>query len=117
MAPAFAQSNSPPKVGTTPMTTSPGAPSATGPGTTSTSTPTTTTTGATATTTTTTAPKTALTNINTASAAELDKLPQIGKARSAAIIKGRPYKAPDDLLTKKILSKGVFDKIKDKIAV
>jgi DNA uptake protein ComE-like DNA-binding protein len=64
-----------------------------------------------------TAPATSLTNINTASAADLDKLPQIGKARAAAIIKGRPYAAPDDLLSKKVLSKGVFDKIKDKITI
>ncbi len=63
------------------------------------------------------APALALTNINTASAADLDKLPQIGKARAAAIIKGRPYTAPDDLVNKKVLSKGVFDKIKDKITI
>ena len=56
-----------------------------------------------------------MTNINTASATELDKLPQIGRARAAAIIKGRPYRTTDDLLTKKVLSKGVFERIKDKI--
>jgi DNA uptake protein ComE-like DNA-binding protein len=60
---------------------------------------------------------TSLTNINSASAEDLDKLPQIGKVRAASIIKGRPYKATDDLLTKKVLSKGVFEKIKDKITV
>ncbi len=61
------------------------------------------------------APMTGMTNINTASAADLDKLPMIGKRRAASIIKGRPYKTTDDLLTKKVLTKGVFDKIKDKI--
>jgi DNA uptake protein ComE-like DNA-binding protein len=71
----------------------------------------------TATTPTATMPAAGMTNINTASAADLDKLPQIGKARAAAIIKGRPYTTPDDLVSKKVLSKGVFDKIKDKITI
>ncbi len=61
------------------------------------------------------APVTGLTNINTATVADLDKLPQIGKARAGKIIQGRPYKTTDDLLTKKVLSKGVYNKIKDKI--
>ena len=62
-----------------------------------------------------TTPAGQMTNINTASAADLDKLPQIGKARAAAIIKGRPYKTTDELLSRKILSKSVFDKIKGQI--
>ena len=61
------------------------------------------------------APKAALVNINTATSAELDALPQIGKVRTAAIIKGRPYKTTDDLVTKKVLTKGIFEKIKDSI--
>ena len=64
-----------------------------------------------------TTPQTGLVNINTASAADLDKLPQIGKARSQAIIKGRPYRNTDELVSKKILSQGVYDKIKDKITI
>jgi competence protein ComEA len=54
-------------------------------------------------------------DINTASDKELDKLPGIGEARAKAIIKGRPYKAKDDLVERKILSKSVYDKIKDRI--
>ena len=54
-------------------------------------------------------------NINTATATDLDKLPQIGKARAAAIIKGRPYKSTDELVSKKVLSKGVYNRIKDRI--
>lgn len=62
-------------------------------------------------------PQGAMTNINTASAADLDKLPQIGKSRAAKIIGGRPYKTTDELLSRKILPKNAFDKIKDKITV
>lgn len=54
-------------------------------------------------------------DINTATVAQLDAVKEIGPARAAAIIKGRPYKRKDELVTKKILSQGVYDKIKDKI--
>ncbi len=63
------------------------------------------------------APKVQLVNINRATADELDALPQIGKARSEAIIKARPYKSADELVTKKVLSQGVYDTIKDRISV
>ncbi|HLJ64350.1 MAG TPA: helix-hairpin-helix domain-containing protein, partial [Stellaceae bacterium] len=56
-------------------------------------------------------------NINTATAAELDELPGIGKARAEAIIANRPFKKPDDLVTRKILSQSVYDGIKDRVAV
>jgi competence protein ComEA len=57
----------------------------------------------------------ALIDINTASAADLDALPGIGKARADAIIKGRPYKGKDDLLNRHILTPSVYDGIKGKI--
>jgi DNA uptake protein ComE-like DNA-binding protein len=63
----------------------------------------------------TTAPAAALVDINSASAADLDKLPGIGPSRADAIIKGRPYKGKDDLVNKKILPKGVYNGIKNKI--
>ncbi len=63
----------------------------------------------------TTAPAAALVDINSASAADLDKLPGIGPSRAAAIIKGRPYKGKDDLVSKKILPQGVYNGIKNKI--
>lgn len=59
--------------------------------------------------------KPALIDINSASKAELDALPQIGSARADAIIKGRPYKGKDDLINKKIIPQNAYDAIKDKI--
>jgi competence protein ComEA len=58
---------------------------------------------------------TALVDINSASAEDLDALPGIGKARGEAIIKGRPYKGKDDLLNRHILPPSVYDGIKTKI--
>ena len=57
----------------------------------------------------------ALMDINSATAKQLATLDGIGEARSAAIVKGRPYNGKDDLVNKKILSQDVYDKIKDKI--
>ena len=55
----------------------------------------------------------ALVNVNTASAADMAKiLPNVGAARSAAIVKNRPYATPQDLVAKGALTQGVFDGIK-----
>jgi DNA uptake protein ComE-like DNA-binding protein len=54
-------------------------------------------------------------DINTASKDELEKLPGIGPVTSQKIIDGRPYRAKNELVSKKIVSKSEYDKIKDQI--
>jgi len=55
------------------------------------------------------------TDINSASATELDALPGIGPARAEAIVKNRPFRAKDDLVSRHILPQSVYDGIKDRI--
>ncbi len=58
-----------------------------------------------------------LTNINTASFEELDKLPGIGQVYGRKIIEQRPYSNTTELQTRQILPKSTYEKIKDKITV
>lgn len=54
-------------------------------------------------------------DINTATSEELQELPGIGTTIAEKIIKNRPYKSANDLVDKKIVNKGVFEKIKSEI--
>jgi len=58
-----------------------------------------------------------LLDLNTASKSQLDSLPQIGPARSEAIIRGRPYNGKNDLIDRGIIPQSVYDAIKDKVVV
>jgi competence protein ComEA len=56
-------------------------------------------------------------NINTASTKELDSLSGIGEVTANKIIAGRPYQTLEELVTRKILSQSVFEKIKGQLAL
>jgi competence protein ComEA len=56
-----------------------------------------------------------LLDINTATAEQLKALPGIGEVYAEKIIQGRPYAQKDELVQKKIHSRGKYEGIKYKI--
>ncbi len=56
-------------------------------------------------------------NINTATEEELDTLWGIGSARIESIVKNRPYQTLEELVDKKVLTKQILEKNKDKITI
>ena len=57
-----------------------------------------------------------LININSASQAKLEALPGIGPVTAQKVIDGRPYSTVEELLAKKILSKKVYEQVKEKVS-
>lgn len=53
-----------------------------------------------------------LVDINKASVDDLKKVPGLDESTAKKVVGGRPFKNVDELLSKKILSKDVFDKVK-----
>jgi len=63
------------------------------------------------------APTSNLININSATIEELDQLPGIGQTTANKIIKNRPYSNIEELLTKKVVNKGIFEKVRNLVTV
>lgn len=53
--------------------------------------------------------------INSASSSQLESLPGVGPATASKIISGRPYSDISELTSRKIITRSVFEKIKEQI--
>ncbi len=58
-----------------------------------------------------------LINLNSATIEELDQLPGIGQITANKVIVNRPYLTVDELLTKKVVNKSVYEKVKSLITL
>lgn len=56
-------------------------------------------------------------NLNTATRAELEALPEIGPVKAQAIIDARPFSSVEDVMRVKGIKEGTFEVIKDRISV
>lgn len=56
-------------------------------------------------------------NINTASQSELEALPGVGPVTASKIISNRPYQDIGELLSKKVVGKSVFEKIRNSLVL
>ena len=60
-----------------------------------------------------TSASTGLINLNTATEQDLDNLPSVGTITAQKIISARLFASLDDLVSRKVITKKVIDKIKD----
>jgi competence protein ComEA len=59
---------------------------------------------------------TKLIDINSATLTDLKSLPGVGTTYARKIVEGRPYASVDELKVRKVLSNGIYDKIRDRIS-
>jgi competence protein ComEA len=56
-------------------------------------------------------------DLNTASQRKLETLPGVTPSMARRIVDGRPYRTPDDLVDRDILTERELDRIRDRIVV